>query len=55
LLPDSEWGLILASNYQHTPIGQLRDGVLDILLGHDPEEKRAWNFFYPNPVKAVGA
>ncbi len=34
LLPDTGWGLILASNYQQTPIAEIRNGVLDILLGH---------------------
>lgn len=37
LLPDMDIGVILASNYDRTPIGSIRTGVLDVLLGHQPE------------------
>lgn len=37
LLPDKDIGVILASNYDRTPMGSIRNGVLDILLGHEPE------------------
>lgn len=37
LLPEEEIGLILASNYDMTPMGSIREGILDILMGHDPQ------------------
>lgn len=36
LLPDEDIGLVIASNYDRTPMGSIRDGVLDILLGYEP-------------------
>jgi len=36
LLPEEGIGVILASNYDRTPTGAIRDGVLDILLGYEP-------------------
>jgi CubicO group peptidase (beta-lactamase class C family) len=36
LLPDQNTGLIIASNYDFTPMGAIRNGVLDILLGFEP-------------------
>ncbi len=40
LLPDEGIGLIIASNYDRTPMGSIRDGVLDILLGYEPAMPR---------------
>jgi len=37
LLPEKDIGIILASNYDRTPMGSIRNGVLDILLGHEPK------------------
>ena len=36
LAPDRGLGLIVACNYMHGPTYEIRSGVLDILLGHDP-------------------
>jgi CubicO group peptidase (beta-lactamase class C family) len=36
LLPEQNIGVIIASNYDRTPMGSIRDGVLDILLGFEP-------------------
>jgi CubicO group peptidase (beta-lactamase class C family) len=36
LLPEEGIGVMMASNYDRTPIGSIRDGVLDILLGYEP-------------------
>jgi CubicO group peptidase (beta-lactamase class C family) len=36
LLPDEGIGVVIASNAQWAPVGEIRDGVLDILLGHEP-------------------
>jgi CubicO group peptidase (beta-lactamase class C family) len=40
LLPEEDIGLIIASNYDRTPMGSIRDGVLDILLGYEPAMPR---------------
>ena len=40
LLPDLEIGLILACNYDAAPMGEIRNGVLDILLGEAPSDPR---------------
>lgn len=37
LLPEKDIGVILASNYDRTPMGSIRNGVLDILLGYEPK------------------
>ena len=38
--PFEEIGLIMACNYSRAPLGAIRDGVLDILLGYVPEIPR---------------
>ena len=37
LLPEKEIGIILASNYDRTPMALIQTGVLDILFAHKPE------------------
>jgi len=37
LLPEKQIGLIIASNYDRTPIGSISTGILDILFAHEPE------------------
>jgi CubicO group peptidase (beta-lactamase class C family) len=37
IVPEKNMGLILASNYDQTPMGEIANGVLDILLGHEPD------------------
>ena len=36
LLPEEDIGVIMACNYDRAPMGSIRDGVLDILLGYEP-------------------
>jgi hypothetical protein len=36
LIPEKKIGIIMASNYDVTPISQVLDGVVDILLGFEP-------------------
>jgi len=36
ILPEKNTGVIIASNYDRTPIGAIADAVLDILLDHEP-------------------
>ena len=40
LLPEEGLGLIVASNYSGTPMNDLADGILDILLGYEPTVPR---------------
>jgi CubicO group peptidase (beta-lactamase class C family) len=40
LLPEEGIGLIMACNYDRAPLGPIRDGVLDILLGYEPAMPR---------------
>jgi CubicO group peptidase (beta-lactamase class C family) len=37
LMPEENTGFVLASNYDRTPMGILRDGLFDILTGREPE------------------
>jgi len=37
MLPDNNTSVIIASNYQLTPVGKIVNGVLDILLGYEPK------------------
>lgn len=37
LIPEKKIGIIMASNYDVTPISHVLDGVVDILLGFEPE------------------
>jgi CubicO group peptidase (beta-lactamase class C family) len=37
LLPEDNSGFVLASNYDRTPMGMLRDGVIGILQGEEPD------------------
>ena len=36
LLPEEDLGLVVASNYSGTPMNDLAEGILDILLGYEP-------------------
>ena len=38
LMPEKNIGFILASNYDRSPMGQLRDGLSAILLGNEPDK-----------------
>jgi CubicO group peptidase (beta-lactamase class C family) len=40
LLPDKQIGIIIASNYDATPMGSINDGVLDILFSHKPQPSK---------------
>jgi len=40
LLPEEDIGLVMACNYSSAPLGSIRDGVLDILLGYEPAPPR---------------
>ncbi len=37
LVPEKDLGVVIASNYMLTPTADIRDGVLDIALGYEPE------------------
>ena len=37
ILPEKNLGFVLASNYDRTPVESIVEGVLDILLGHEPQ------------------
>jgi len=37
LLPEKQIGIIIASNYDRTPMGSIQAGVLDILFAHKPQ------------------
>jgi tetratricopeptide (TPR) repeat protein len=41
-VPEKDLGLIVAANYDLTPMDELYKGVLDIVLGHEPEMPRRW-------------
>jgi CubicO group peptidase (beta-lactamase class C family) len=40
LLPEENLGLVVASNYSGTPMNDLAEGILDILLGYEPTVPR---------------
>jgi CubicO group peptidase (beta-lactamase class C family) len=42
LVPERDLGVIIAANYDLTPMGELYKGVLDIVLGHEPEMPKRW-------------
>lgn len=46
LIPDMHLGFVILSNYDATPMDDIRAGVLDILLGHEPAPLRPSAFDY---------
>jgi len=40
LVPEKNLGVIISANYDFTPMGEIRDAVLDIALGYEPEMPR---------------
>jgi DNA-binding SARP family transcriptional activator len=37
IIPDKKIGVVITSNYMSTPVSKIMDGVMDILLGFEPE------------------
>ncbi|MHC4305445.1 MAG: serine hydrolase domain-containing protein [Planctomycetota bacterium] len=55
LLPDEDVGIVLASNYSQTPTRALRNGILDILFGTEPQiPRRSIGFVFAQTLAAQG-
>ncbi|MHC4416854.1 MAG: serine hydrolase domain-containing protein [Planctomycetota bacterium] len=55
LLPDEDVGVVLASNYSQTPIRAMRNGVLDILFGTEPQmPKRSIAYVFAQTLAVQG-
>jgi len=55
LIPDKKIGIVMASNYMSTPISQMLDGVLDILLGYEPEvPKKSSSLYFKRIMEKEG-
>jgi len=42
LVPEPDLGLVIAANYDLTPMAELSKGLLDVVLGYQPEMPRRW-------------
>lgn len=55
LIPKKKIGVVMASNYMSTPISNILDGVLDILLGFKPEvPKKSVSLYFKRIMEKDG-
>jgi CubicO group peptidase (beta-lactamase class C family) len=55
LVPAEDVGVVLASNYTQTPTAALRNGILDILFGGEPQmPKRSIGYVFAETLAARG-